>query len=1113
MDAVPYLIMMLIGIFIGYKLKNQAAAKHTEPAGHKYTGEESGTGILYEIADQVEEYFSKTAHPKDLLNAPDLKRGIEIINDSDISDDELIKYCSGENILIACIASEALRNRKPDERTIKQIINSLPNTYMWPLYFALQIIAKSKEPVIAASLVHAQPWWQENKLVIQIFNDFISERIKGGENPSFGSLINGLNDARANSIFHFLSLLDGETIEDLLEEFEYRESVQLDLDYLNTVGRIWKGLGQDEILVQNKYCRQIEAKLAESFFKPPKRSILLTGEPGTGKSAVLKMFFKKLQQKGWHVFEASAADILAGQIYIGELEERIQTLLKKLDAGKSVVWYIPNLYELHYAGKHRYSPTGVLDMLLPFIESGNLKIIAEISHAANEKLGRENKQLHRMLEIVSLKPQDDSDTLSLVKEWIGRKQKKGGAGLQISGPVLNEALFLAKQFLNDLETPGNLFQFIKIAERQLLIEGRTDEEITPDDLYAALSQLTGLPRSILDDKEGLDLEELRNVFSRSVLGQPEAVECLVERTAMIKAGLTDSSRPFGVFLFAGPTGTGKTEIVKTLTQFLFGSADRMIRLDMSEFMEPDSIDRILGGLGKHSDTEALVNLIRRQPFSIVLLDEFEKAHRNVWDLFLQVFDDGRLTDRKGNAADFRHTIIIMTSNLGAVINAGPGIGFDNAADGFSLSLVEKNIANTFRPEFLNRIDRVVIFRPLDRAVMRNILFKELNSTLLRRGLRTKEWAVEWEDSAVNFLLEKGFTKDLGARPLKRAIERYLLSPLALTIVDHKFPEGDQFLFVKSSGREIQVEFIDPDASDDLTAAPAGDNLETEAAPLSLKTILLDPKNSRQQLDYIKKFHKELEEKIESSSWEDLKSHLISHISSKDFWDSADRYEILSNAEYMDRIEAGLQTAKSLMNRISNTSQSAGVFARLVQQLYLLNEAYECFNSQCPKDVFLKIETNPNTEAVSDALTFYAKQLREMYLAWAKKRGMKYKILQENINSGLHNYTFILAVSGFGAYSILSDENGIHVFEKPKKERTFEKFNVKVTALPQQETVDTVYEDLLVQAQNIFHSAGQSSSKVVRRYRREPSPLVKDNSKNWRTGRIDRVLAGDFDLFE
>jgi len=236
-------------------------------------------------------------------------------------------------------------------------------------------------------------------------------------------------------------------------------------------------------------------------------------------------------------------------------------------------------------------------------------------------------------------------------------------------------------------------------------------------------------------------------------------------------------------------------VAKALASFVFGDPARMIRLDMTELAQEMAIGRILGEPVPDAGHVALVDRIRTQPFSVVLLDEFEKAHPAVWDLFLQVFDDGRLTDRRGRTADFRHAILILTSNLGGQVPAGATLGFSDESGRFSAGSVERAVGRAFRKEFLNRIDRVIVFRPLARDTMRQVLKKQLRESFSRRGLRNRQWAVEWDEAALEFLLERGFTVDLGARPLQRAIERYVLAPLARTIVDHEVPHGDQFLFV------------------------------------------------------------------------------------------------------------------------------------------------------------------------------------------------------------------------------------------------------------------------------------------------------------------------------
>jgi len=1096
---------------------NPGGAGQGIPGAKKTDGTSSITDILFPLPERLVELFKASAHPQDLLGSRDFTALSDGLTHPGITSSELCNYISGDNPLVSCIVLEALGRRKTEDSS-SAIIDDLDEIGAWQVFFALRAIhAVALEPAIWRVLFAAREEWPSHTITKQNVAEFIEERVAAGESTDPAHWKNWLKQPQAAIIIELLKEQQGSATQKLRQMLTGWLETYTDTSWFQDIGRLWDSDHPPEEVMVNAPMRISLELLEQALDQTPPKSLAVVGDAGTGKSALLRRLAERRLAAGGIVFQAGATDLLAGQRYLGDLERRLKELIEQLTKNSNVLWLVPNLNELLSAGRARNDPRSILDRILPHIESGAIHLVGETQTEAWEHLLQEMPRLKRLFEVVRVEELDKEGTLELAGWWADRRRLPDESTL-LESDILEEAYQLAEQYLNDRAAPGNLMHLLELACMQQGTDPQLRKPIEREDLLLTVSKMTGLPASILDDRQALDLEDLRETFHRRVLGQPEAVDCLVERVALIKSGLTDPTRPAGVFLFAGPTGTGKTEIAKVLAEFLFGSPDRMIRLYMSEFQTPEDLNRLVGERGDTSESSVLLSRIRKQPFSVVLLDEFEKAHPQVWDLFLQVFDYGRLSDRLGNTADFRHSIIIMTSNLGSRIRLGSSIGFRSDGRLFSSAVVEKTIGETFSREFINRLDRVVIFRPLSRSVMRSILRKELADVLQRRGLRHREWALEWEETALEFLLEQGFTGDLGARPLKRAVERYLLSPLAMTIVDHQFPEGDQFLYVRREENGLRVEFIDPDA--DVSAFPeVTADLRAEAADeqvLSLRSLVLEARGTRREMDFLVTRWEKLMEEVEGATWQERKEEGLARMAEPEFWKRPERFRWLGNVEYMDRIESGANSAGALLERLRGQHPGqrdqfpANMLQRLAQRLYLLDMAQTGLLDGQPHDAILQLRAQGIMPRTGEPEWEFYQRLIGMYAGWGKKRRMRGDILLRSSEDD--HGECILVFSGLGAYSILAPETGLHVFEVPRRgDRSFTRYNVRVRVAPVPDEHPGDRQEALEAARRILAGAGESASRIVRHYRENPSPLVRDHVRDWRSGRLDRVLEGDFDL--
>lgn len=1056
---------------------------------------------LIEIAKEIEPLMDEMAHPSDILENADFKIAVEELCGEGYTLEQATMYALGANWVLACVGFEALSRRDDSSSVVDKSVRAVPNTYAWPLFFLIRFVkAKQSDFFASRILCSAQYWWPNNSATLDQLTEFFEKAISDGEEITFGEQYAKLKSEGKKNVREFINALPDPLQATLKAKLKQHELESIDWSFLRSIGTIFeKSILTDPFFETDQSTILIEEFLGD-LETMPGRSTLLVGESGVGKSTLFREFAGKLVDNGWTVLQTSAAALIADKQYVGQIEGQVRRLVRNASARKKVAVYIDDISQLRQLGRYKGKDSSILDQLWPSIESHKFLLIAETTASGLQALIQDHPSLPTAVKVVKINPIQESEAANIALQFIAHIDPS--ISEQNAETVVLESLQLSQQYLSYKSLPGSILSLLKIA----MLRSQQDLDskgINRDHILGALSQISGLPREILDEKQSLNVELVSQSFRKSIVGQDEAINCLVERIAMLKAGLTDPGRPIGVFLFAGPTGTGKTEIAKALAETLFGSAEQMLRLDMSEYQDPDSIWRIIGQ-DERSSGGSLVNRIRKNPFSVVLLDEFEKAHSKIWDVFLQVFDDGRLTDTSGRLADFRHAIIILTSNLGATITNEAGVGFTSTSGGFSPNDVLRTVNRTFRREFVNRLDRVVVFQPLSREVMRKILFNELDKALARRGLRSKQWAVEWEDSAIEFLLTEGFTPDLGARPLRRAIERHLLAPLSITMVQNAFPAGEQFLFVRSNGQELQVEFIDPDADGDQGQT---DVLNTESSPTNcnLASLVLASKHPSNAAEFLDAEMKSVAGKVGSEEWTTEKYRCIEELNSNGFWDREDRHSTLERIELIDRLDSAVSVLDRLMERLKQHPDNSKLICSIANRLFVLREGLCDFEEKRPTQAYLGIRI-VNSDCALEGAQEFLYLLTEMYRNWAKERGMR---LQE-IESNNSRYDSLFTVFGFGCFGILNPESGLHVFEIPAGESRFDRIRARVEVAA---AASIAAESKRYSAESMTEILDRFAEKVevVRRYRQLPSPLARDSVRGWRTGKLQTVLNGNFDL--
>ena len=607
--------------------------------------------------------------------------------------------------------------------------------------------------------------------------------------------------------------------------------------------------------------REIE-RVSQILSRRKKNNPILIGEPGVGKSAIVEGLALRIVQKkvsrtlfDKRVIALDMAAVVAGTKYRGQFEERIRSILTELQKNPDVILFIDEIHTIIGAG----SAPGSMDaanMLKPALARGEIQCIGATTTDEFRKSIEKDGALERRFQKVMVEPTTPEETLQILENIKDRYEDhhnvrytpdalkacvrlteryisdrcfpdkaidamdEAGSRIHITHSPVSKEMEEQEKRIDDIHALKN--EAVKDQNFELAADYRDQEAnlqeelnrlkteweeklsrervtVDEDQIAEVVSMMTGIPLQRMGQDEGHKLKDMAKNLKQEVIGQDEAIDKLVRAIQRGRVGLKDPNKPIGAFMFLGPTGVGKTYLAKKLAEYMFGSEDALIRIDMSEYMEKHTVSRMVGappGYVGHEEGGQLTEKVRRKPYSILLLDELEKAHHDVFNILLQVMDEGRLTDSNGTTVDFKNTVIIMTSNCGTrqLKEFGKGIGFNRPDDTaladkeYGRAVVQKALNKQFAPEFLNRLDDIINFDQLDLPAIKRIVDIELKP--IAKRVKEMGYNLHVEEDAKEFLARKGYDVQYGARPLKRALQTYLEDGICELVINEELHEGE-----------------------------------------------------------------------------------------------------------------------------------------------------------------------------------------------------------------------------------------------------------------------------------------------------------------------------------
>lgn len=580
----------------------------------------------------------------------------------------------------------------------------------------------------------------------------------------------------------------------------------VNLNLLAKKGRFDKLVGREQ---------EIE-RVIQSLGRKTKSNPLLIGEPGVGKTAVIEGLAKRIvdkevpeYMKEFIIYSLDIGSLIAGAKYRGDFEKRLKELLNELKKNKNSVLFIDEIHMIIGAGSANGGNMDVANLLKPSLANGDIRVIGATTYDEHRKIFDKETALSRRFQTVDVKEPTIDETILILKGLQASYEKHHG--IKYDEKAIEAAVKLSVRYIPNKRLPDKAIDLIDEAGAKVKLQTGKNKEVTVKDVESIVAKLAGLPVKTLETNDVQKLMSLKSKLESKIYGQDEAINTLVNAIIVSKAGIgnTGKKKPLGNFLFTGPTGVGKTEVINQLSEIL---GVPLLRFDMSEYMDAMAISSLIGsspGYVGYDNGGLLTNAVSKQPYSIVLLDEIEKAHKDIYNILLQVMDNGFLKDRSGMNVDFRNTIVIMTTNAGAKAAKKAQIGFFNDPDKVSAENREEEIKRIFTDEFRNRLDKVVTFKSLDKIVISKVIDKKLDE--LKSELAEKSIFVSFSERVKLHLAEIGFNQEMGARPVDRAINELLLIPLSYFMIEKSNElEGGVFLNVDlNENKEAVINIENP----------------------------------------------------------------------------------------------------------------------------------------------------------------------------------------------------------------------------------------------------------------------------------------------------------------